>query len=52
MNGLSTEYLVDLAVLQPTRGYQLRSCNEDLLHLPRSLSKSGDRAFAVAGTGI
>ncbi|KAK2560760.1 hypothetical protein P5673_016546 [Acropora cervicornis] len=25
LNGLSTEYLVDQPVLQPTRGYQLRS---------------------------
>ena len=51
MNGLSPEYMIDLLVLQPTIGYQLRSGNKEL-HLLRTLSKSGDRAFVMAGPRI
>ena len=52
VNGLSPVYLTNLIQIQPTRRYNLRSDDKELLFLPRSKSKSGDRAFTIAGPRI
>ena len=54
VNGLSPVYLTNLLQIQPTRRYKLRSDDKKLLFIPRSKSKSksGDRAFAIAGPRI
>ena len=48
VNGLSPVYLTNLLQIQPTRRYSLRSNDKELLFIPRSKSKSGDRAFTTA----
>lgn len=50
--GLSPVYLTNLLQIQPTRRYKLRSDDKELLFIPRSKSKSGDRAFTIAGPRI
>lgn len=52
LNGLSPVYLTNLIQAQPTRRYNLRSDDKNLLSIPRSSSKSGDRAFTIAGPRI
>ena len=52
VNDLSPVYLTNLLQIQPTRRYKLRSGDKELLFIPRSKSKSDDRAFATAGPRI
>ena len=52
VNGLSPVYLTRLLQIQPTRRYKLRSDDKELLFIPRSKSKSGDRAFTMVGPRI
>ena len=48
VNGLSPVYLTNLLQIQPTQRYKLRSDDKELLFIPRSKSKSSDRAFNIA----
>ena len=53
LKGMASLYLSRMLQPKPTSRYSLRSNNENLLIIPRTICKTfGDRAFAVAGPKI